>query len=280
MHGHTVTILEARPKPGGLNEYGIAAYKTTGGFAQAEVDWLLRIGGITIEHDRALGIDVKLADLIHGYDAVFIGTGLDATLALGIPGEDAGPVTDAIDFIEALRQAPDWATVPVGRNVVVIGGGMTAVDAAVQSKLLGAETVTIVYRRGRARMAASGYEQDHAATAGVRIVTDAMPVAMHPGEIEFAYTEETPDGLRPRAETFRLPADQVLRAIGQQLGGRPVRLKLEAGKIAVTGPGRTSERRVWAGGDCAAGGKDLTVTAVAEGRDAAEDIHAFLTGQA
>ncbi len=278
MHGHDVTIYDARDKPGGLNEYGIAAYKTTGGFAQAEVAWLLSIGGIVIETGKALGRDFTLDDLRARFDAVFLGLGLQGVNALRVPGEALA--RDAVDFIAGLRQAGDWADVPVGRDVVVIGGGMTAVDAAVQSKLLGAETVTIVYRRGPEKLSASVYEQEHAKTAGVRILTNAAPVAVHgdgaAAEVEFAYTEEGPDGLRQLPERFRLKADQVFKAIGQTLAGVPEGLALTGGKIAVTGPGRTSIPGVWAGGDCAAGGEDLTVTAVAEGRDAAEDIHAAL----
>jgi glutamate synthase (NADPH/NADH) small chain len=172
----------------------------------------------------------------------------------------------------------------VGRNVVVIGGGMTAIDAAVQSKLLGAETVTIVYRRGQDAMSASRYEQDHATAHGVRIVCNARPVAVHGNgavrEVEFEYTRTGANGLEGTGETFRLPADQLFRAIGQKLDGAPSGLDLSGGKIAVTRAGRTSRPGVWAGGDCAAGGEDLTVTAVAEGRDAAMDIHAHLTGGA
>jgi glutamate synthase (NADPH/NADH) small chain len=276
MLGHDVTVYDARPKPGGLNEYGIATYKATGGFAQAEVEWLLKIGGIVIETGRALGSGLTLDGLRGAFDAVFLGMGLAGVNALRAPGEDRA--TDAVDFIAALRQAVDKADVAVGRDVVVIGGGMTAVDAAVQSKLLGAENVTIVYRRGQEKMSASAYEQHHAATAGVRIVTHAMPVAVHAGEVEFAYTAETPEGLKPLAETFRLRADQTFKAIGQTLAGVPGGVALDGGKIAVTGPGRTSVKGVWAGGDCAAGGEDLTVTAVAEGRDAAMDIHAALMG--
>jgi glutamate synthase (NADPH/NADH) small chain len=190
-------------------------------------------------------------------------------------------VRDAVDFIAELRQASDLAALPVGRNVVVIGGGMTAVDAAVQSKLLGAESVTIVYRRGREKMSASGYEQDLAASKGVRIIHNARPVAVHGNgtarEVEFEYTREGAKGLEGTGETFRIAADQVFKAIGQTLEGVPGGLKLDGGKIAVTGAGRTSVAKVWAGGDCATGGEDLTVTAVAEGRDAAEDIHATLT---
>lgn len=277
MHGHDVTVFDARPKPGGLNEYGIAAYKTAGGFAQAEVEWLLKIGGIRIETGKALGRELTLDGLRRDFDAVFLGIGLAGVNALAAEGEERSGVRDAVDFIAELRQARDLSTLPVGRDVVVIGGGMTAVDAAVQSKLLGAEHVTIVYRRGREKMSASAYEQDHAASKGVRIITGAAPVRIIGNgavrEVEFAYTEEGPEGLRLTANTFRLKADQVFKAIGQTLDGAPEGLKLSGRKIAVEGPGRTSLPGVWAGGDCAAGGDDLTVTAVAEGRDAAEDIH-------
>jgi glutamate synthase (NADPH/NADH) small chain len=155
---------------------------------------------------------------------------------------------------------------------------MTAVDAAVQSKLLGAEAVTIVYRRGQDRMSASGYEQEHAQNAGVRIICNAAPVAIHGNgaarEVEFAYTQDGPGGLVQTAETFRLKADQVFKAIGQTLGTTPDGLARDGLKLAP----QTGLAGVWAGGDCTGGGEDLTVTAVAEGRDAAEAIHASLTG--
>ena len=131
-------------------------------------------------------------------------------------------------------------------------------------------------------MSASRYEQDLAASNGVRILTDAMPVAVHGNgaaqEVEFEYTRDGANGLEGTGETFRLSADQVFKAIGQTLSDVPEQLALEGGKIAVTGAGRTSIDGIWAGGDCATGGDDLTVTAVAEGRDAAEDIHASLMG--
>jgi glutamate synthase (NADPH/NADH) small chain len=279
MKGHEVVIFDARPKPGGLNEFGIAAYKTPEGFAQAEVAWLLEIGGITLRAGTALGGEMTLAALRAEYDAVFLGIGLGGVNALGAPGEDKEGVEDATGFIAELRQSGDLGALPVGRDVVVIGGGMTAIDAAVQAKLLGALNVTLVYRRSRARMNASRFEQDLAASRGVRIITNASPVAVHGNgavrEIEFEYTD---DDLTPTGERFRLAADQVLRAIGQTLDGADLPA-LEGRKIAVTGPGRTSLPGVWAGGDCAAGGDDLTVTAVAEGRDAAEDIHATLMAE-
>ncbi len=277
MLGHDVVIFEAQPKPGGLNEYGIAAYKTVDAFAQAEVDWLLQIGGIEIRHGHPLGGDVTLASLQAEFDAVFLGMGLGGVNALGLEGDDKDGVDDAVAFIADLRQASDLAQMPVGRDVVVIGGGMTAVDAAVQSKLLGALNVTIAYRRGRDRMPASRYEQDLAASKGVRIVTHAVPKAVHGNgavrEIEFDYVD---DAMAPTGESIRLPADQVLCAIGQTLSGGDLP-QLDGRKIKVDGTGRTSLPGVWAGGDCASGGDDLTVTAVAEGRDAAMDIHAVLT---
>ena len=278
MLGHDVTVFDARPKAGGLNEYGIAAYKSVDGFAEAEVEWLLKIGGITIKTGAALGRDVTLAELQSDHDAVFLGLGLGGVNALGVAGDDKAGVTDAVDFIADLRQADDLSRLPVGRDVVVIGGGMTAVDAAVQAKLLGALNVSLVYRRGRDRMNASRFEQDLAASKGVRIITNASPVAVHGNgsvrEIEFEYTD---DDLTPTGQTFRLAADQVFRAIGQTLSGEGLPA-IERGKIAVTGTGRTSVAGIWAGGDCAMGGDDLTVTAVAEGRDAAMDIHTTLMG--
>ena len=277
MLGHDVTLYDARPKAGGLNEYGIAAYKTTGGYAQAEVDWLLSIGGITLETGRALGDGLTLAGLRDAFDAVFLGIGLGGVGALGLEGEEMTGAANAVDFIATLRQSEDLTALPVGRHVVVIGGGMTAVDAAVQSKLLGAESVTIAYRRDRDAMPASRYEQDLAASHGVRLLFNVQPHALHGDgtlrEVELAYTDAD---LKPTGETLRLRADQVFRAIGQKLLAVEG-LDLAGGKIAVSGAGRTSVAGVWAGGDCAAGGEDLTVTAVAEGRDAAMDIHASLT---
>ena len=279
MHGHDVVVFDTRPKPGGLNEYGIAAYKTPDGFAQAEVDWLLKIGGIEVRHNAALGRDMTLAELSDGFDAVFLGIGLGGVNALGADGEDKKGVADAVDFIADLRQVADVSKMPIGRDVVVIGGGMTAVDAAVQAKLLGALNVTLVYRRGRDRMNASVFEQDLAASKGVRIVTHAVPVAVHGNgavrEIEFEYVD---DAMQGTGQTLTLAADQVFKAIGQTLEGDDLPA-LEGRKIKVDGNGRTSVDGVWAGGDCASGGDDLTVTAVAEGRDAAEDMHRVLMGQ-
>ena len=279
--GSNVTIYDSRPKAGGLNEYGIAAYKSTNEFAAKEIEWLLSIGGITIENNKALGEDINLDDLANEFDAVFLGVGLGGVNALDIGNSDKSGVSDAVDFIEKLRQTSDLSTIPIGRNVVVIGGGMTAVDAAVQSKLLGSEQVTIVYRRGREAMSASRYEQDLAAKHGVKLMFNVQPKTLHGNGavtmLELEYTADENGKLEATGETLHVAADQVFTAIGQTLK-TDGSLVLEGRKIAVNSVGRTSRDGVWAGGDCASSGNDLTVTAVAEGRDAAMDIHTTFMG--
>ncbi len=288
MRGHDVVVFEAKPKGGGLNEYGIAAYKTVDGFAQAEVDYVTAIGGIDIRYGQALGRDFSIGSLASDYDAVFVGTGLAGVNDLRADGEDAEGVENAVEFIAELRQAGDLAKLPIGRRVVVIGGGMTAIDAAIQSKLLGAEDVTICYRRGKDRMNASEYEQDLAASHGVTIRHWLQPkrVIAEGGKvtgIELEYTAETDGKLAGTGETLTLAADQVFKAIGQTLdasvlnGSANTAPELVNGRIKVDEEGRTSLPKVWAGGDCILGGDDLTVSAVAQGRDAAESIHRTLS---
>jgi len=286
-YGHEVTVLEARPKSGGLNEYGIAAYKSTDDFAQAEVEYVTAIGGITVENGKALGRDFHLAALTAQYDAVFLGLGLGGINALRAEGEDAAGVENAVEYIATLRQASDLGSLPVGRRIVVIGGGMTAIDVAVQSKLLGAEEVTICYRRGQEHMNASVFEQDLATANGVVIRHWMQPrrVVSEGGKvvgIELEYTTVVGDKLTGTGEIVRLAADQVFKAIGQafepaSLNGSGPGIAMEGGRIVVDDQGRTSLAKVWAGGDCILGGEDLTVSAVAQGRDAAESIHRALT---
>ncbi len=276
MYGHDVVIFEGRNKSGGLNEFGIATYKSVGGFAQREVDWLLQIGGISVEHGKRLGEGLSLDGLKQDFDAVFLAIGLGGVNALSADPSAWDGVTNAVDFIGELRQSTDLSSVAIGRDVVVIGGGMTAIDAAVQAKLLGALNVTLVYRRSKARMAASEFEQDLAASKGVVLITSASPVSLskEAGRMQITF-EYSDDDLQPTGERFTLPADQIFSAIGQTLVSNDLPA-LDGRKIAVDATGRTQTAGVWAGGDCASGGDDLTVTAVAEGRDAAEDIHAQL----
>ena len=277
MHGHKVTIFDKNNKAGGLNEYGIAAYKSVDNFAQKEIDWLLEIGGINIKSNCVLNENIFIDELKAEYNAVFLGVGLAGVNELSVPGNDKNNVLDAVKFIENLRQKEDKASIPIGRKIVVIGGGMTAVDAAGQSKLLGADDVSIVYRRERAKMGASKFEQDLATSKGVRIIENASPVEISGNEaassIKFAYTKSTNGVLEIQSEEFELEVAQVFKAIGQNIDSSLRDLKLKNGKIVIDEEGRTSITGLWAGGDCALGGEDLTVTAVAQGRDAAESIN-------
>ncbi len=275
LRGHRVTVFDAQPKPGGLNEYGIAAYKLADDFAQREVAFILGVGGIAVEHDRRLGRDLDLEALRRDPDAVFLAIGQAGVRALALDGEELGGVYDAVDFIAALRQAPDKAALPVGRRVVVIGGGNTAIDAATQTRKLGAEDVTIVYRRGPESMSATRGEQEWAQVNGVRIRHWATPRRFVPGAkgvaaVEFLRTQPGTTG------GFTLEADMVLKAVGQLLDPSPVAaLDVSAGRIVVDAQRRTSLAGVYAGGDCVAG-DDLTVSAVQDGKLAAEAIHASL----
>ncbi|MDQ0394507.1 NAD(P)-dependent oxidoreductase [Labrys monachus] len=277
--GHEVVVYEAREKSGGLNEFGIAAYKSTEDFAQREIDYILAVGGITVEYGKRLGRDVQLEDLVAGFDAVFLGMGLGDTNELGLDEEIEG-VVEAVDYIAGLRQAEDLAMLPVGRRIVVIGGGMTAIDIASQTKRLGAENVTIVYRRGQAQMNASEYEQEVAQTDGVLIRHWLRPsrLVAEDGQlvgIELEYTSEEGGRLIGTGETLVLECDQLFTAIGQaflpqEVGG--IALAFEKGRLAVDAERRTSVPGIWAGGDCVAGGQDLTVAAVEDGKQAALSI--------
>ena len=277
MKGHSVEIFDARAKAGGLNEYGVAAYKTVGDFAQAEVDYITAIGGITIHHGKALGPDMRLADLAASYDAVFLGMGLGGVNGLDLADADAPGSDDAVDWIAQLRQASDLAQIPVGRRVVVIGGGMTAIDAAAQAKALGADDVTICYRGPQERMKASPYEQELAQTRGVSIRFHMQPRRVIVGAGRVVGIEFDRNG-----ESISIECDQIFKAIGQTFDAAPLAgdappVERVGGRIKVDAEGRTSSPRVWAGGDCVAAGDDLTVTAVAQGRDAAESIHRALS---
>ncbi|MDJ0941281.1 MAG: NAD(P)-dependent oxidoreductase [Woeseiaceae bacterium] len=281
MLGHEVVVFNRDEKLGGLNEYGIAAYKTVNEFAQREVDWILAIGGIEVR-SATLGGDITLAELRDEYDAVFLGIGLGSVNDLGV--ETLPGALNAIDYIAELRQADDKSALPVGGNVVVIGGGMTAIDIAVQSRRLGAKQVDIVYRRGPEQMGASRFEQELAQTNGVRIHHWAQPIGLlgddHVSAVEFERTRADNGKLVMTGERFTMDADVVFKAIGQALVDEPLtdELQLERGRIVVDAEQKTSLDDVWAGGDCVRGGDDLTVSAVQHGKVAAHAIDRHLRG--
>ncbi len=253
--GHAVTMFEAKPQPGGLNTYGIAEYKLRPATALAEARMVLDLG-VTLKTGVLVGRDVTLELLLEDFDAVFIAVGLGATKALGIPGEQLEGVMDALSFIEAIKTHP-YAEVRVGRRVVVIGAGNTAIDAVTQAKRLGAESSTIVYRRGEADMPCFDYEYELAKRDGCAFRFHATPLAiLGNGRVE---------GLRVRTSAGDevIACDMVIKALGQG-----TRTELVIPK----------HPKVFVGGDCANGGAEI-VNAAAEGKQAARQIHELLGGR-
>ena len=286
MLGHDVVIFSRDKKLGGLNEYGIAAYKTVDDFAQREVAWILEVGGIEVRTGTVLGTDVTLDELRREFDAVFLGFGLGGVNDLELENENSSGVLNAVEFIAELRQAQDKGKLPVGRRVIVIGGGMTAVDVAVQSKRLGSEQVQIVYRRGPDNMGASKFEQDLALTSGVTIRHWAKPVKLTfvDGVISIGFENTVIDesgALLSTGESWSVEADVVFKAVGQAidqdtLGEVADSIEQQGGKLMVDEERKTSLDDVWAGGDCIFGHDDLTVTAVQDGKLAALSIDRYL----
>ena len=279
MKGYSITIFDSKKKLGGLNEYGIAAYKSLENFAERETKFVLSIGGIEHKLNSTLGKDITLEELQNDYDAVFLGLGLSGVNHLRLEGENSEAIDDAVNYIEDLRQSQNLADLPVGRKVVVIGGGMTAIDMAVQIKKLGSEEVTIVYRRGQKDMSASIEEQQNAQNNGVLIRHWSKPSKLLINEktvngVEFEYTENKNGKLVSTGENFSIKADMVFRAIGQTFESSIDNLpKLENGRILVDNNYKTSVSGIWAGGDCVKDGEDLTVSAVEAGKIAANSIH-------
>lgn len=285
--GHDVVIFEAKKKSGGLNEYGIAKYKLTDDIAQKEVAFLLEVGGITIRHEQTLGQNIHLNDLQKEFDAVFLALGLGASKQLGLVNETAPGMMAAVEYIEELRQASDLTGLPVPKQAIVLGAGNTAIDMAVQIARLGAEQVTLVYRRGAEQMAATHHEQEIAKANQVRLVTWAQPnevlldASGKVSGMRFERTSEQGGRLQGTGEFFDVPAQAIFKAIGQQMNALPGAdqaqvLHLEKDKIKVDADYRTSLPGVYAGGDCIVVGQDLTVQAVQHGKLAALAIHQHL----
>lgn len=281
-HGHQVTLYDARQKPGGLNEFGIASYKSPQNFAQREIDFILGIGGIDLKLGCRIGTDVSLQSLAESHDAVFLAAGLGDVNALDLPGIELVGVRDAVDFIEELRQCADVSTMEIGEKVAVIGGGMTAIDAAVQAKMLGAREVTVLYRGPKENMKASHFEQELAQKKGVSLRYSVSPKAVL-GENNVLQAIELSRQSSGGSATETLAIDTLLVAIGQRLdddfGTQLDQMGIDhpGGKITVDESGRCGTSLFWAGGDCTATGDDLTVTAVQQGKLAAESIQAALT---
>jgi dihydropyrimidine dehydrogenase (NAD+) subunit PreT len=288
--GYRVTSFDRNDSPGGLNTYGIAAYKLRAADSLREVE-MVRGLGVEFRQGVEVGRDVTFAQLEREYDAVFIGVGLGETWNLGLPGQDLEGVYGAIEFIEKTK-VRSFPEVEVGRRVACIGAGNTAIDVVTAAKRLGAEVVYLLYRRGEKEMPAFRYEYDLAKLDGVifhwhtqlvRILGQGGKVA----GIECVHTKARsgstcgPSDLVPVPGTeFKLDADMVVRAIGQ----KPVTNLFRAvpgieirsnGTVVVNERHQTGNPKYFAGGDCANGGKEV-VDAVAEGMAAARSLDTTL----
>jgi dihydropyrimidine dehydrogenase (NAD+) subunit PreT len=288
--GYRAVIFDRNDLAGGLNTYGIAAYKSRAKDSLREVD-LVRGLGVEFRQKVAVGIDISFAQLEREFDAVFIGMGLGETWDLDLPGEDLIGVRGAMEFIEATKVG-SFAEVQVGRRVACIGAGNTAIDVVTAAKRLGAEAVHLLYRRGEGDMSAFHYEYELARLDGVVFHWFTQPVRIL-GEagrvtgIECVRTRVEPGGKREgfhvasiQGTEFKLDVDMVVRAIGQ----KPVTSILRAvpgievrpnGTVATDEDHHTGNPKYFAGGDCANGGKEV-VDAVAEGMAAARAIDAWL----
>ena len=280
--GYAVTIYEERAHPGGLNSFGIAEYKMRLPIALAEAKMVLDLG-VDLQTGIRVGVDVPMRQLEQDFDAIFVAVGLGATRRLGIPGEDLPGVADALVFIEHLKSNPYWKT-RIGRQVVVVGAGNTAIDAATQAKRLGAEQVTIVYRRGADDMSAYAYEYELAKRDGCEFRFHTVPKRVLGGDrvtgiecVRSAQGAPGADGKRGFSEvsgsTHVIECDTILRALGQQ----PREDLARAFGLVGNGSGLASNNpKIFVGGDCGNGGAEI-VNAAAEGVQAARRISELLS---
>ncbi len=288
--GHSVTVFEKKPQAGGLSTYGIVVFREPVQVSLAEVDMVRRLG-VEIKTGVTVGEDISLTDLERNYDAIFLGVGLGKVPTLEIPGEGLPGVVDGIDFIERTKTQA-YQHIPVGKHVAVIGAGNTAIDAATIAKRLGAERVTMIYRRTPAEMTAYNFEYEFAKIESIEYRFLTAPVAVHGSESVTGLecvkmTLGAPDASgRPRPEqvpdsNFILDCDMVISAIGQQKQpalAQALNLETKNGYVTVNlETNQTSNPRVYAGGDCVRlVGDASTVMAVQDGKIAAAGIHKML----
>ena len=287
--GVDVTIYEKEKKGGGLMTYGIAAYKVTPEFCEAELRYITSIGGIEIRYEQELGKNISLEQLQADYDAVYLAMGVGLARRLSIPGEELEGVVDAISFIYDIRDKP-FSEVPVGDRVAVIGMGMTAIDAATQAKRLGAKEVTLLYRRTEAEKTCTDEELDIARLDGCEIIWLAAPKEVIGKEGKTAglvcsvMELGAPDQGGRRSpvdtgQTFTMEVDMVIKAAGQvPFEGLVKQMSLahQNGRVIISNAA-TNVTGVFAGGDCVNGGKEV-VDAVQAGKEGAAAILKFLSG--
>jgi glutamate synthase (NADPH/NADH) small chain len=274
--GYDVTVYEKRPQAGGLDTYGMAEYKMPQAVSLSEVEHVEKMGVNFILNHEVISIE----ELRSNHDAVFLATGLGETNKLNIPGEDLEGVFDALYFIERIKSRI-WKLVPLGKTVIVIGAGNTAIDAVTQAKRLGAQKVIMVYRRTEKDASAYDYEMELARKDGVEFVWQAAPVGILSDDnkrVTGLRCEKTDGSL----ELFEIPCDMVIKAVGQQKMRsffESVALAAdEKGRVVVNASMQTSDPKVFAGGDCANGGKEA-VDASQMGKLAAMGIHETLSGE-
>ena len=296
--GYDVTVYERRELPGGLDTYGMAEYKMPQRVSLEEVQQAEGLGvkfvlntAIVADADSAAvreretqstgeAAAVNFATLLDEHDAVFLAIGLGATNRLNIPGEELDGVYDALHFIERIKSR-DWASVPLGRSVAVIGAGNTAIDAVTQARRLGAAKVTMVYRRSEKEIPAYDYEYELAKRDGVEFVWNAAPIGILSdgnGGINALRCEST----GASNDLFEIPCDMVIKATGQQKqAGFLAELGIDhdaKGRVAVNELMQTSNPKIFAGGDCVNGGGEA-VEAAQMGKLAAQGIHLSLSGE-
>lgn len=280
-HGHACTIYDKRSVVGGLNATGVAPYKMKADRAEEEAEWILGIGGIEVRTGVEVGRDVSWDELLGAHDALFIGVGLGPDTLLSVPGADLPGIHGAVDTIERFKLgALDLSGVS---QAVVVGGGNTAIDAVRELKGLGVPEVIMLYRGTEAGMSGYAHEWSAAKLEGVLGLWQALPVAFEgEGRVQRIRCVHLDDRKQPIAGSeFEVPADLVLLAIGQGklqalLSGLPG-LAFDRGRVVVDERQATGRPGVWAGGDCANGGKEV-VNAAAEGKRAARAIHEHLMG--
>ena len=287
--GHAVTLFEKRELPGGLSTYGIIALREPVEVALNETRMIAGLG-VTIETGVELGKNLALDTLQEKFDAVVLSVGLGYTPGLGIEGEEA--IVDGLEFIEASKTAQKMH---IGRNVLVIGAGNTAVDCATIAKRLGAEPETMVYRRTDREMTSYEHEYDFALREGIEfsflsqpvrvILKDGAVAGLECLRVELGALDASgrPEPVPVPGSEFVLPADQIVKAVGQEKPELAKLLGLEAKKgfIAVDSKFKTNLDGVYAIGDCVrASGAASTVMAVQDGKMAAQSIHEKFAGQA
>ena len=286
MLGHEVEVFEARTKPSGLTLYGVAPYKITNKEALDEVKYLQEQFEFKIKYRAPIHTQKDLEKLEKNYDAVFIGIGLGETSELNIPGETLRNCIGATEFIEELRIKQH--EVKVGKKVIVLGGGNTAMDAASESARMGAEKVILSYRRSKEAMKAYDFEFELAKKVGVKGIFNVAPVRIIGKQkvegVKFIRTQTKKGKLETvKGSEFIETCDMVIKATGQakqvtffsHIHG----LELDdSGRIIVNKFFQTKNPNYFAAGDAANGGKEV-VNAAAEGKAAARGIHRFLLGK-